>query len=169
MVYVDPSAWKNVEELAFCLSYHCLDTVYEGWICPLHLCTFTARLSASFKSENIQVLVVISRAHGLIPDMMMMMIFRWSGQMEVLFLKEKSISVTVLPAVCKSPLVCLIPRGAFCAVWVRSLAVYTKKFTRAHRGSLPTPKQIMQVLIEQEKARGSRRAARYLRFIFSLV
>lgn len=30
MVYVDPSAWKNVEELAFCLSYHCLDTVYEG-------------------------------------------------------------------------------------------------------------------------------------------
>lgn len=58
--------------------------------------------------------------------------------------------------------VCLICWGTF-------YAVYDKKFTRAHRGSLPTPRQIVQVLIEQEKARGSWRAAWYLRFIFSIV
>lgn len=57
----------------------------------------------------------------------------------------------------------------FCTVWLCLHAVYTTTFTRAHRGSLPTPKQIMQLLIEQEKARGSWRAARYLRFISPLV
>lgn len=36
-----------------------------------------------------------------------------------------------------------------------SLDVYTEKFTRARGGSLPTPKQIMQVLVEQEETRGS--------------
>lgn len=82
--------------------------------------------------------------------------------------KHKCFLSRSLPAEYESPLVSY-SWGAFCAVRVRSLAVYTKKFTRAHRGSLPTPKQIMQVLIEQEKAGGSWRAARYLRFIFSLV
>lgn len=28
MGYVDPSVWKNAEELAFCLSYHCLNSVW---------------------------------------------------------------------------------------------------------------------------------------------
>lgn len=34
------------------------------------------------------------------------------------------------------------------------LLVYTRTFTRAHRGSLPTPKRIMRLRTEQEKAEG---------------
>lgn len=83
--------------------------------------------------------------------------------------ENKGVSVTLIEAESESPLVCVFySLEELCTVSVCSLTVYTTKLTRAHRGSLPTPKQIMQVLVGQEKARGNWRAARYLRFIFPL-
>lgn len=113
-----------------------------------------------------QVLVVISSAYGLISDT------AGSVKTELFLFKLPVFHGSLISAntsLCHSPssarvttCVCLNSEGLSTLFTPRSLQELIE-------GSLPTPKQIMRVLIEQEKARGSWRGAWYLRFIFSLV